>query len=263
MVRKSNSLDKLGFGFSSGGVHLARTLMLAEVVRLFDFLPEQTVEKQAYMDAIIVDNCLSKRSVRSRKLTARHLSALYGLDDQLLLFRAFKFFWYRAEAARPQLALLITYARDGLFRESTKYILGTGHGKQILQNEMKDIFSNKFPDRFSEATLKSMIQNISSSWTQAGYLSGRVKKVRSKTEATEAAVSLALLLAYLRGFRGDDLFNNEYVQLLDCLPSKALSLVESASRKGWVIFKRVGTVIEVAFPSLMNEQDMEWAREQA
>lgn len=257
------SIENLGFSFSSGGVHLARTMMLQELTQLLAYLPEDTSNKQVYFEAIIDENCLSKRSSRTRLLTARHLADLYCLDNSFLLFRALKFFWYRAASAHPQLALLIAYARDPILRMSTKHILSTSLGVQIQRQDIEDIINNQFPNRFSEATLKSTAQNINSTWTQAGYLAGKTKKIRSKSEASEAAICLALLMAYLRGTRGQELFTSEYVQLLDCRPDKAIDLIESAARKGWAVFKRVGSVVEVSFPSLINHQEMEWVREQA
>ncbi len=262
-VTQNNNLEKLGFSVSTSGAHLSRTMMLPELTQLFEFLPEATTNKEAYFEAIVDDNCLSKRSARTRLLTARHLADLYGLDNAFLLFRALKFFWYRAETARPQLALLLAYARDPILRMSAKHILSTSPGVQIQRQEIEDIISNQFPDRFSEATLKSTAQNINATWTQAGYLTGKVKKIRCMSEPSEAAVCFALLLAYLRGTRGEELFTSEYIQLLDCRPDKALDLIESAARKGWAVFKRVGSVVEVAFPSLINQQEMEWVREQA
>lgn len=262
-VTQNNNLEKLGFSFSAGGAHLARTMMLTELTQLFEFLPEAAANKDTYFEAIVDDNCLSKRSARTRLLTARHLADLYGLDNAFLLFRALKFFWYRAETARPQLALLLAYARDPILRMSAKHILSTSPGVQIQRQEIEDIISNQFPDRFSEATLKSTAQNINATWTQAGYLMGKTKKFRCTSEASEAAICFALLMAYLRGTRGEELFTSEYIQLLDCRPDKALDLIESAARKGWAVFKRVGSVVEVAFPSLINQQEMEWVREQA
>lgn len=262
-VIQNSNIEKLGFSVSKSGAHLSRTIMLSELSQLFDYLPEEIANKDAYFEAIVDDNCLSKRSARTRLLTARHLADLYGLDNAFLLFRALKFFWYRVEIARPQLALLLAYARDPILRMSAKHILSTSLGVQIQRQEIEEIISNRFPDRFSEATLKSTAQNINATWTQAGYLTGKTKKIRCISEASEAAVCFALLMAYLRGTRGEELFTNEYFQLLDCRPDKGIDLIESAARKGWAVFKHVGSVVEVAFPSLINQQEMECVREQA
>jgi hypothetical protein len=67
----------------------------------------------------------------------------------------------------------------------------------------------------------------------------------------------------LSGVRGQALFQTEYIKLLDCTFDKAVELAEEASRKGWIVFKRIGDVIEVLFPNLINQEDMEKLREQS
>ena len=59
------------------------------------------------------------------------------------------------------------------------------------------------------------------------------------------------------------MLTSEYVRILNCPVSLALTLAEEASRKGWIVWKRVGDVMEVHFPNLINEQEAEWIREQS
>ena len=42
---------------------------------------------------------------------------------------------------------------------------------------------HQYPSRFRPTTLHSTAQNLASSWTQAGYLHGKVKKGRVKPES--------------------------------------------------------------------------------
>jgi hypothetical protein len=110
--------------------------------------------------------------------------------------------------------------------------------------------------------LISTAQNLASSWTQTGHLSGRVKKFRSRAKATAGSTAYALLLGFLTGERGESLFKTDYARLLDCSFEEAVELAETASRKGWIVFKRVSNVIEVLFPALLSLQEMEGIREQ-
>ena len=71
-----------------------------------------------------------------------------------------------------------------------------------------------------------------------------------------------MLLGYLTDVRGQALFQSEYIKLLDRTFDRAIELAEEASRKGWIVFKRVSDVIEVLFPNLINQEEMEWLREQ-
>ena len=261
-MTKKNNLEKFGFSFEAGGAHLARTMMLGELAELLRYVPDSTSDKASYFTAITDANCLAKRSGRTRTLTARHLADLYGLDDSFLLFRALKYFWFRDEASRPLLALQLAYTRDAVFRMSSSLILKAEPGTQVFREDVEQFLEKQNPERFSEATLKSTAQNINSSWTQSGHLQGRVKKIRTQPDVSPGAIAYALLLGYLQGVRGEELFSTEYMKLLDCAKVKAVKLAEDASRKGWIVFKRVGNVIDVAFPNLMNEQEMEWLREQ-
>jgi len=128
---------------------------------------------------------------------------------------------------------------------------------------LEEYLEKKYPGRFSKATLISTAQNLASSWTQTGHLSGRVKKSRSKAKPTPGSTAYALFVGYLSGERGESLFKTDYAKLLDCSFENAVELAETASRKGWIVFKRVSNVIEVVFPSLLTQQEMEWIREQS
>lgn len=64
------------------------------------------------------------------------------------------------------------------------------------------------------------------------------------------------------GERGGLLFKTEYANLLDCSVERSIELANQAALKGWIVFKRLGNVIEVLFPELLNTQEMEWLREQ-
>lgn len=255
-------LSRFGFSYERGGAHSSRTMMLAELRQLFAYVDNPSASKEIYFEAINTANCLSKRSGKTRTLTYRHLVDLYSLDPNLATFRALSFFWKRDVNGQPLMAALSAYSRDPIFRASASFICGFSEGGTVTRNSIEDLIDHQEPGRFSKATLKSTAQNINSSWTQAGLLTGRAKKIRVRAEPTSGAVSLALFLGYLKGLRGESLLNSEFTRLLDCSSEKVLELAEDASRKGWISLKRVGRVVEVLFPGLINAQEMEWLREQ-
>ncbi len=263
LEKKHNSeLERLGFSFERGGVHTARTMMLAELRALLSFVDAADAPKAEYLDAIQTANCLGKRSGRTRALTFRHLADLYALDPSLLVFRAMRFFWQRDVDGHPLLAALCAYSRDPILRATAPFVLGFQEGATVTREGMEEFLDAQEPGRFSKATLKSTAQNLNSSWTQSGHLSGRVRKVRARAVATPGAASLALLLGYVSGLRGESLFKSDYTRMLDCSFERTLELAEDASRRGWISLKRVGQVIEVLFPNLITAQEMEWLREQ-
>ena len=260
--KHNNKLERLGFSYERGGVHTARTMMLVELRALLSYVDPADAARAGYLEAIQTANCLGKRSGKTRTLTFRHLADLYALDPSLLVFRALRFFWQRDVDGQPLLAALCAYSRDPLLRATAPFALGSREGATITREAMEEFIDAQEPGRFSKATLKSTAQNINSSWTQAGHLVGRVRKVRARAVATPGTVSLALLLGYVSGLRGESLFKSDFTRMLDCSFEKTIELAEDASRRGWISLKRVGQVVEVLFPNLITAQEMEWLREQ-
>ncbi|MCW5599572.1 MAG: hypothetical protein KIT59_10765 [Nitrosomonas sp.] len=263
ITEKNKQLSRFGLSFERGGAHTSRTMMLEELGALLTYVDRPEAEKSDYLQAIDDENCLGKRSGKTRTLTYRHLVDLYSLDRTNVLFRALLYFWNRDIDGQPLLALLCTYARDSIFRSTAPFILKFSEGATITRESLEVFIDAQEPGRFSKATLKSTAQNINSTWTKSGHLYGRARKVSSRANPTAGSVSYALLLGYLAGSRGQALFQTEYTKLLDCTFDKAIELAESASCKGWIVFKRVGGVIEVLFPNLINQEEMEWLREQS
>ena len=105
MNHKNEHLLRFGFKFPKGGAHSARTMMLAELTALLANVNSKGATKADYIKAIVDDNCLSKRSGKTRALTSSHLVDLYSLDPSITLFRALSFFWKRDLDAKPLLAL--------------------------------------------------------------------------------------------------------------------------------------------------------------
>lgn len=256
-------LSRFGFRTGRGGGHGARTMMLDELRTLVAFVDDAHTPREAYVKAIEIDNCLGKRSGRTRNITARHLIELYALDPNVALFRSLLFFWKRDEEGQPVLALLCAFARDAILRMSFPFVFQAHETERITREALEEFLDSLEPGRFSKATLKSTAQNINSTWTKSGHLKGKVKKVRSKAKATPGSTAYALFLGYLQGIRGEALFSSEYARLLDCSVDRAIELAEEASRRGWIVLKRVGRVIEVLFPHLITQQEMEWIREQS
>ncbi len=263
MAKRSNEkLKRFGFAFPFGSPHVSRTMMLAELTGLIEFVADSEAPKDRYIKAIVEENCLAKRTEKNRQITKRYLVELYTLDVRLLVFRALLIFWYRDKKAWPLLALLCAYIRDPLLQDSSEFILPLCENTSVSREDMETYMDDKHPGRYSPKKLASNAKNLNSTWTQSGHLHGRVKKIRSRAEPTAGSVSYALLLGYVTGVRGESLFRTRYIKLLDCSFERAIELAEEASRKGWIVFKRVGDVMEVLFPNLLSAQEMEWIREQ-
>ncbi len=236
--------------------------MFKELSLLLSFVDDPRAQKPDYRRAVVEDNCLGKRSAKNRALTADHLTALYALDPHCALFRGLRWFWDRDEEGRPLMAAICALTRDSVFRSSAPFIQGFDPGSRVTREALAAFIDNLETGRFSRITLESAARNINSSWTQSGHLKGKVKKIRSRPRATPGAVSYALLPGYLEGARGESLFNTEYTRLLDLPMARAVELSAEAAGRGWILMKRIESVIEVLFPNILTNEEMEWAREQ-
>ncbi len=255
----AGALTRLGLRLSwRCGVHTSRTIMLEELARLFDHVDAANADRSAYIRAIEQENCLGKRSDRSRKLTREYLVTLYGLDPNMPLFRVLRYFWQRDPEGRPLLAAVCAFARDALLRQSAPYILGLQPEEPFNRSALEAFLDAHNPGRFSKSTLTSVTGNLAASWTKVGLLRGSVNKYRATAHPTSGATAYALFLGHLQGARGDALFTADPVRMLDCPMDRLFALAGEASRRGWMVFNRIGKVAEVAFPAFLQPWEQEW-----
>ena len=254
------ALTKLGFRFGRNGPHAARTMMLNELTTLLDGMPLES-GLDDYAQAVIDQNKLGKPTKKARELSLRHLTALYGLNPKLSLFRAFRLLWDADEAARPVLALTAVLARDPLLRCSLDFILAKQSGEAITREDIERILMSSNQDRFSPASLKSFAQNINGTWTQAGYLAGRSRKNRALPVVRPANVAFCLFLGHLEGLSGQRLFSSSWANLLGRSLDELETLASAASYRGLLLFMNAGGVKEVRFPEYVATEEEQWRKE--
>ncbi|HDM75246.1 MAG: hypothetical protein JRI35_08620 [Deltaproteobacteria bacterium] len=245
---------KAGFRFGDKGTHTSRTIMLKELALLLED-QEPNAPRDAYVSAIIDQNCLGKRTVSTRKLTCQRLSELYGLDPSTPLFRVLRHLWQVDENGRPLLALLTALARDPLLRVTSTTILQMPNGEELMRQKLMNALRQSVEDRLNTGTLNTTVRNISSSWTQSGHLKGRVRKIRQKVKPTPIVTAYALLLAYILGARGGGLFNTLWAKVLDTPVEELISLAIEAKRLGFLDLSQAGGVIEVSFARMLTEDE--------
>ena len=260
---RDDFLAQAGFRLRRSGVHQARSMMLADIRSLFDACPSEATTPDSLANAILLENCLGKRSMASRRLTLQHLRSLYALDPNVPIYRFFRFLWNRSPDDRPLLALLIAYARDPVLRDSAPCVIALAPGEQLSAAAMEAFLGSLDETRYSPATLSSIARNVRATWTHSGHLTGNVVKQRAAAEPGVGPVALALLLGYLEGHRGLSLFESEYMRLLDAATAKKIALAQTASKRGWLVFKHIGAVVEVLFPGLLTNDEQERIREQS
>lgn len=249
------SLFRLGFYFGNSGAHAGRSLMLDDLATLLDHLPA-TAPNSDYTAAIMGANVLGKATVNNRDHAARRMRQLYGLDFANCLFRNFRRLWDLDPVSRPILALLLAVARDAILRSTVNIIAKSSFGETLSQDALKAEIDRFGCGRFSEEALKHAAANVARSWTQAGYLTGKKEKTRTRPVVGEAACAFGLFLGWLEGTRGQLLFRTSYAQLLDRPFHDLLALATGASRQGMLELLNAGGVTEVRFPGYLTEEEM-------
>lgn len=256
-----NSLQKK-FGFLGGknSTHFARTMMLCDISRLIDNAGREA-PYVVYRDAVIQENVLSKPSQKSRRLAWRHLSRLYSFSPEHCLFRAFRTLYFSEDGGRNLLAFQLAYARDPLLREFAPFLLGLRIGQQISSQDTERYLAKLYPDRFTYASHRSFAQNINGTWTQAGFLRGRVTKIRIQPDVSWVNVAFALFMAFLQGYQAKMMLASEWVRILSLSEEEILQLASQASQKGVMVYRRTGEVMEFRFPGFLTNQEHEWLHE--
>ena len=211
--------------------------MLEELGLLFDALPADA-SADRYRRAILDDNVLGKATRSTRLKTAKYLAALYALDPSRAVFRLLRHFWRADPTARPMLAYLAAAARDLLLRECSDVVLAVPRGDFLDAATIALALAERYPGRFQASTLLATAQRLASSWTQAGYLTGKVNKKRSRPAVTTPVATFALLLGYLSGLRGKLLLDSTWTRLLDRSPAEIMDLAAEASKQGWLSSRR-------------------------
>ena len=253
--------ESLGFRSGASSVHTSRTMMLEELSLVLNGVDVKDSAAR-YRSAIIDDNILGKPTRTTRQRTAQRLTELYALDPDCTLFRLLRHVWPADSASPPMLGFLLASARDPLLRDATPFVVGIKSGDFVTSGAIGEHLSHQYPKRFRPTTLRSTAQNLASSWTQAGFLHGKVKKSRVTPNVTPVVISYAVLLGYLCGLRGKLLLDSPWTRLLGRSPAEILDLTHEASKQGWLRYKGAGAVVEIAFPGLLKPHEEKAAYEQ-
>jgi hypothetical protein len=258
-IAQQKCLERLGFYFGHSGAHAGRALMLEDLATALSHVP-LSARRTDYIEAIVGDNLLEKKTFNNRKHAARRMAQMYGLDASVALFRNFRRLWQHDTAARPVLAATLALARDGLFRASSELILNTAPGEQITAEQFRPLLSDFSAGRMSEGTLKHASGNVFGSWHQAGFLArGTGSCTRTRAMVTPTNLAFSLWLAHLENLEGEALFRSYWAKMLDHPFIELIELTKTASRKGLINLLSAGGMIEVRFPGyLLAKEEAAW-----
>ncbi len=233
-----------GFRFGSKGTHTSRTIMFDELQAVFDATP-QDAKRTEYAAAIVENNCLSKPTASTRRLTNQRLGELYGLDPAIPLFRVMRRLWSLDVGSHRLLAMLAALARDPLLAATYPAIIALLPDGEFLRDPVKAALRAAVGERLNDATLDKVIRNAASSWNQSGHLEGRTFKKRRAVTATPVSAAYALYLAHTAGFRGAEVFGSGWFAVLDRAAPEARQLALEAKRLGLIDLRMSGDVVEL------------------
>jgi len=249
----SPALEYFGLKFSSGGAHISRTMMLAELEAVLAAVPNGSGASD-YHDAILQRNVLHKATDSTRKESLRRLRELYALDETRPIFGLLRKLHAIDAASLPLLALQVAWARDPLLRVTTPPVVDASVGERVETESLAQAFEAAFPDQYSELSRNQTARHAASSWTQSGHLVGRTKKTRQQIKPSVVAVTMALFLGDVAGFHGAAIFSSPWCALLDLNPGRARALGQEAHRASLLNLRAVGEVVELSFPLLAEFQ---------
>jgi hypothetical protein len=230
----------MGIKREGGGPHQSKTMMLAELAML---LASDTADRPS--DPIVKENLLGKPSVRAREAALFRLRQLYGVGADCAICTVMQRLWARDPAGRPLLALLCALARDPTLRGGAAAVLDAPIGERIRWPMIAAAFEVCHPGRLGEKMAKSLAQNAASTWTQAGFLRGTIRKERVRVHATPTTAAYAALAAGLCGFGGMRLIESRWLDVLDRPVEDRIALLRQAEGLGLVRIRNVGDVLDV------------------
>lgn len=244
---------RYGFVTNPTGTHTSKTMMLSELSRLLAASPPEA----GYPDLrrlVVEDNVTLKATVVTRKDTFNRLAQLYALRPERALYWALRDLWPQSAQEQPVIALLCALARDPILRATAPVVLHAAEGDVLTPQMMETAVEAAFPGRYSPAVRASTGRNTISSWTQSGHLIGRRVKTRVRLHPGPAATAYALFLGYLCEDRGTALLDTFWAQILDSTPTALDGLAFLAHQRGWLGYKRLGSVAEIDFRLLLRSE---------
>lgn len=235
------AVARVGFKVVGGGTHQSKTLMLNDLQTLWAAGPATEAEP-----AIVERNILGKRSAKARDVAVYRLEQLYGVASRPPLARFLAALWTRDAAAQPLLALLCALARDPSLRDASPAALDAPIGAQVRWPAFAAVYEARHPARLGAKMLKSLSQNCASTYSQAGYLRGKLAKVRIRAVPTPHSAAFAALLAELAGFGGPALLASRWLDVLDLPLEGRLRILQAAADLDLLQLRTGGDIVELS-----------------
>ena len=228
-------------------IHSSRTIMFAELEKVMDF----AIHDDSYANTL-EQNVINKKTQSGIKKTTNHLYNLYGFDAKNPQFAAFKYFWQIAqEYDKAILALIYAIGQDYLLAESIPVVLNTKLGEKVTIENMEENIESFYPGKYSDNTRRSMAQNIASSWKQAGFITGKMKNIRTQPNISYNIIAFAFFMAYLSELRGDYILKSNWVKALCLSETNVRELAIEAAKRDLLQYQFAGNITSLSFNNLL------------
>jgi hypothetical protein len=149
------SAIEYGFRIKPGGAHAGKSMMLPEVRLLFAASAPDT-DFDGLRRLVCEENVLLKGTLANRAEVFNRLGDLYGLREELPLYRAMRALWEAGEQEQPLLALLCAVARDSILRATAPVVLTQPEGAVVAPAALAAAIEEAFPERYGPKTRLSM-----------------------------------------------------------------------------------------------------------
>lgn len=230
-------------------IHTSRTIMYSEFEKVMDY----SVVSDNYT-SILNENVFGKKSSSGIFQTSTFLKKLYGFDINYPPFLALKYFWNNSDISdKSLLAFIYAINHDDLLAESISILHSTSIGEKVMADYLAENIEKYHPLKYSENSRKSIARNIISSWKQAGFILGKLKNIRTQPEIKYSVACFAFLLSYLKGNRGEFIWNNVGVKSLCLSENQLRDLAIECAKRDVMQYQHAGSVTVISFNKLLNK----------
>ena len=234
-------------------IHTSRTIMFSELTKVMD----HAIQDNNYLDSLS-QNVINKKTSSGIRKTTEYLTALYRFDLNYPPFKALKYFWQISEEKdKPFLALLYSIGHDYMLAESIPTVIETKIGEKVNIERIDEMIETNHPSRYSANTRRSMAQNLASSWKQAGFITGKVKNIRTQPVIGYHIIAFALFMAYLDGLRGDFILTSKWVKALSLSDLNVRELAIEAAKRDFMQYQFAGSVTAISFTNLITKLEID------
>lgn len=208
-----------------------------------------------YRDLVIKENLLSRTSLSSRKKIWQELKKRYILDATHPLYAVFWKEWKRCvtDPERAQTVYCFLSLNDRLVADLNQQLLFPLLRKAPVNIRVQDVLA--FLERsakihpeisnWTDTTKLRLSRHYLASIRDFGLAKGKIKKITTRPSLYGAPARLLIRALRLNGVGDNDIIRSPIFRLLAVDQSEVIDALSELNRKGDILFKIQGDVIEM------------------